>query len=64
MKLSQADIHALNNLAGLARNAFRSKVVLQTLSGLSDRGLIDFDPMNTTATITKAGAKALREVQP
>lgn len=59
MKLTKAEIHALENLSALAKNAMRSKTILKTLSGLLDRGLIDFNPMEATASLTPKGATAL-----
>lgn len=59
--LSKADIHTLENLGSLAKNAMRSKTILKQLTSLQDRGLIDFDPMETSASLTLAGIAALEE---
>lgn len=57
--LTAQDRDAMYNLKDHAERAFKSKRVLQIMSGLNEAGLIEFDPMAGTASVTDAGRAAL-----
>lgn len=58
MNAEQIDV--MQNLSESASKAMKSKRILRILSGLADKGFVDFDPFAGTATSTPAGRDALR----
>jgi hypothetical protein len=63
-KLTKVEYAALADLESVALQAMRSKPTLNTLSKLEDRGLIQFNPFEGTATMTERGLAAMRACDP
>lgn len=59
MELTQGERDALANLATLAAKAMRSKPALKILGKMAEKGLIEFNPFDGVAKITRAGHDAL-----
>jgi len=56
MNITKAERDVLNDLQAAAMRSMRSKPTLRVLSGLADKGLIEFDPFSGTAKLTTEGA--------
>ncbi len=61
--MTAEEIDVCRNLEESAAKGMKSKRVLRILSGLQDKGLIEYDPFGGTASLTAAGSLALAQHQ-
>lgn len=59
-KLTKKEVEVLENLQTAMAKAFRSKPTLKVLSGLLDKGMIEWDPLAGTGKLTPSGEEHLR----
>lgn len=61
MKLTKAEHEVMKDINAAACRAFKHKATLAVIGSLANRGLITFDLLTMTATLTESGHEVLQQ---